>query len=67
MRSFVFPQLGKKPISFDAIKLPSLKWVNWKMSRLIPDGFVSKQGLSFLRDTESKVMLRISRSLANIN
>ena len=43
MRSFVFPQLGKKPIRKDAIKLPLLKWVKWRQSRPIPEGFEVKQ------------------------
>lgn len=43
MRSFVFPQLGKEPIRKDAIKLPQLNWVKWRMSRPIPDGFEVKQ------------------------
>ena len=43
MRSFVFPQLNKDPISVDSIKLPGLKKVKWRMSRPIPDGFVPEQ------------------------
>ena len=43
MRSFVFPQLNKNPISEKSIKLPGLKEVRWRMSRPIPDGFVPKQ------------------------
>ena len=43
MRSFVFPQLNKNPISSKSIKLPGLKEVKWRMSRPIPDGFVPKQ------------------------
>ncbi|MDJ0649814.1 MAG: transposase [Xenococcaceae cyanobacterium MO_188.B19] len=43
MRSFVFPQLNKNPISIDSIKLPGLKEVKWRMSRPIPDGFIPKQ------------------------
>ena len=43
MRSFVFPQLGKDPIRFDAIKLPLLKWVKWRQSRPIPQEFSLKQ------------------------
>ena len=33
LRSFVFPQLNKNPISETSIKLPSLKEVRWRMSR----------------------------------
>ncbi len=43
MRSFVFPQLNKNPISQKSIKLPGLKDVQWRISRPIPDGFVPKQ------------------------
>jgi putative transposase len=43
MRSFVFPQLNKNPISKKSIRLPGLKEVKWRMSRPIPDGFVPKQ------------------------
>ena len=43
MRSFVFPQLNKNPISKQSIKLPGLKEVKWRMSRPIPEGFVPKQ------------------------
>ena len=43
MRSFVFPQLNKNPISDRAIKLPGLKEVKWRMSRPVPDGFIPKQ------------------------
>jgi len=42
LRSFVFPQLNKNPISVDSIKLPGLGSVKWRMSRTIPDGFVPK-------------------------
>ncbi len=43
MRSFVFPQLNKNPISQKSIKLPGLKDIQWRISRPIPDGFVPKQ------------------------
>ena len=43
MRSFVFPQLGKNSISQEAIKLPKLGGVKWRLSRPIPDGFDVKQ------------------------
>ena len=59
MRSFVFPQLGKNPISFDAIKLPGLKWVNWRMSRPIPDGFVPKQARIVRKASGYFVMLSL--------
>ncbi|MDJ0728860.1 MAG: transposase [Crocosphaera sp.] len=43
MRSAVFPQLGKDPLRNDAIKLPKLGWVKWRLSRPIPEGFEVKQ------------------------
>jgi len=43
LRSFVFPQLGANPITNDAIKLPVLGLVKWRMSRVVPDGFEVKQ------------------------
>lgn len=43
MKSFLFPQLGKDPIRKDAIKLPQLNWVKWRMSKPIPNGFEVKQ------------------------
>ncbi|WP_287137648.1 transposase [Crocosphaera sp.] len=43
LRSFVFPQLGKDPIRNDALKLPKLGWVKWRLSRPIPEGFEVKQ------------------------
>ena len=43
MRSFVFPQLGKNPLSTKSIKLPGLKEVKWRISRPIPEGFTPKQ------------------------
>ena len=43
MRSLVFPQLGKNPVSTDAIKLPIFGWVTAVLHRPIPDGFVIKQ------------------------
>ncbi|MGK7898888.1 MAG: RNA-guided endonuclease InsQ/TnpB family protein [Xenococcus sp. (in: cyanobacteria)] len=43
MRSFVFPQLNKNPISTESINLPGLKKVKGRMSRPIPDGFIPKQ------------------------
>ena len=43
LRSFVFPQLSKDPISDNSIKLPGLKEVKWRMSRPISNGFIPKQ------------------------
>ena len=43
MRSFVYPQMGVKPLKNNAVKLPKIGWVKMKMSRPIPEGFELKQ------------------------
>ena len=60
MRSFVFPQLNKNPISDKSIKLPGLKEVKWRMSRSIPDGFVPKQARIVRKASGYFVMLSLS-------
>ena len=59
MRSFVFPQLGKNPITVKTIKLPGLKNVKWRMSRPIPDGFVPKQARVVRKASGYFVMLSL--------
>jgi len=59
MRSFVFPQLNKEPISVNSIKLPGLKEVKWRMSRLIPDGFIPKQARVVRKASGYFVMLSL--------
>ena len=59
LRSFVFPQLNKNPISVDSIKLPGLKEVKWRMSRPIPDGFVPKQARIVRKASGYFVMLSL--------
>lgn len=59
MRSFVFPQLNKNPISTDSIKLPGLKSVKWRMSRPIPDGFEPKQARIVRKASGYFVMLSL--------
>ena len=59
MRSFVFPQLNKNPISDKSIKLPGLKEVKWRMSRPIPDGFVPKQARIVRKASGYFVMLSL--------
>ena len=63
MRSFVFPQLNKDPISVDSIKLPGLKEVKWRMSRPIPDGFIPKQARIVRKASGYFVMLSLSLSV----
>lgn len=59
LRSFVFPQLNKDPISVNSIKLPGLKEVKWRMSRPIPDGFVPKQARIVRKASGYFVMLSL--------
>ena len=59
LRSFVFPQLNKDPISKKSIKLPGLKDVKWRMSRPIPDGFVPKQARIVRKASGYFVMLSL--------
>jgi putative transposase len=59
LRSFVFPQLNKDPFSTEAIKLPGLKEVKWRMSRPIPDGFVPKQARIIRKASGYFVMLSL--------
>ena len=63
MRSFVFPQLNKNPISEKWIKLPSLKKVKWRMSRPIPDGFIPKQARIVKKASGYFVMLSLELSV----
>ena len=63
MRSFVFPQLNKDPISVDSIKLPGLKSVKWRMSRPIPDGFVPKQARIVRKASGYFVMLSLQLNI----
>ena len=64
LRSFVFPQLNKDPISVDSIKLPGLKDVKWRMSRPIPDGFVPRQARIVRKASGYFVMLSLQ---SNVN
>ena len=59
LRSFVFPQLNKDPISVNSIRLPGLKEVKWRMSRPIPDGFVPKQARIVRKASGYFVMLSL--------
>ncbi|WP_019509108.1 RNA-guided endonuclease TnpB family protein [Pleurocapsa sp. PCC 7319] len=63
LRSFVFPQLNKKPISVDSIKLPGLKEIRWRMSRPIPDGFVPKQARIVRKASGYFVMLSLQLNI----
>ncbi len=59
LRSFIFPQLGKEPIRNDGIKLPQLGWVQWRLSRPIPDGFEVKQARVVRKASGYFVMLSL--------
>ncbi|MGB3532751.1 MAG: transposase [Microcoleaceae cyanobacterium] len=63
MRSFVFPQLNKNPISVNSIKLPGLKDVKWRMSRPIPDGFIPKQARIVRKASGYFVMLSLQLNI----
>ncbi len=60
MRSFVFPQLGKDPITKDTIKLPKLGWVRLRLSRAIPEGMEIKQARVVRKASGYFVMLSLS-------
>lgn len=64
MRSFVFPQLGKNPVSSDAIKLPIFGWVSAVLHRPIPDGFVIKQARIVKRAVGWYVMLSLEMDVS---
>jgi putative transposase len=57
MRSFVFPQLGKNPISQGRIKLPCIGLVQFRQSRPVPDGFTVKQARVVKRASGFYLML----------
>jgi putative transposase len=57
MRSFVFPQLGKNPISQGRIKLPCIGGVQFRQSRPAPDGFNVKQARIVKRASGFYLML----------
>ena len=59
MRSFVYPQVGKNPIRNDAVKLPQLGWVCWRMSRPIPEGMEVKQARIVKKASGYFVMLSL--------
>lgn len=57
MRSFVFPQLGKNPLSAGVVKLPSIGVVKIRQSRPYPDGFEVKQARVVKRASGFYLML----------
>jgi putative transposase len=57
MRSFVFPQLGKNPITQGMIKLPCMGLVRFRQSRPVPDGFNVKQARIVKRASGFYLML----------
>jgi len=59
MRSFVFPQMGVKPIQNSAVKLPKIGWVKFRQSREIPDGATLKQVRIVQRASGWYVMLAL--------
>jgi len=63
LRSFVFPQLNKNPMSVDSIKLPGIGAVRWRMSRPIPDGFIPKQARIVRKASGYFVMLSLQLNI----
>ena len=59
MRSFVFPQLGKNPLSQGKIKLPAIGSVKLRQSRDIPEGAAVKQARIVRRASGWYAMLTV--------
>lgn len=59
MRSFVFPQLGKNPLTGNVLKLPQLGHIRLCLSRQIPEGFDIKQARIVRRASGYFVMLAL--------
>ncbi|EGJ30404.1 transposase [Moorena producens 3L] len=60
MRSFVFPQLGVKPLEANRVKLPKIGWVKMRQSREIPADAVVKQARVVKRSSGWYVMLTLA-------
>ena len=59
MRSLVFPQLGKNPLSQNAINLPKIGIVRFRQSRNIPEGGKVKQARIVKRASGWYMMLTV--------
>ncbi len=59
MKSFVFPQLGKKPLRNGAINLPKIGWVKFRQSREVPSDALVKQARIVKRASGWYVMLTL--------
>ena len=59
LRSYVYPQLGKKVIKGNCIKLPQLGWVKFRKSRDVPEGFKVKQARVVRKASGYFVMLSL--------
>jgi putative transposase len=64
MRSFVFPQLGKNPLSEGMVKLPSIGVVKIRQSRPYPEGFDVKQARVVKRASGFYLMLTFQADLS---
>ena len=64
MRSFVFPQLGKSPITGNMLKLPQLGWMRLRLSRSLPQGFEIKQARIVRRASGYFVMLALQMNVS---
>ncbi|WP_324610964.1 transposase [Moorena producens] len=60
MRSFVFPQLGVKPLEPGRVKLPKIGWVKLRQSREIPGLARVKQARVIKRSSGWYVMLTLA-------
>ena len=64
MRSFVFPQLGKNPLSEGVVKLPTIGKVKIRQSRPYPDGFEVKQARVVKRASGFYLMLTFQADMS---
>ncbi|MGB3670831.1 MAG: transposase [Phormidesmis sp.] len=64
MRSFVFPQLGKNPLSEGVVKLPSIGKIKIRQSRPYPEGFDVKQARVVKRASGFYLMLTFQADLS---
>jgi putative transposase len=64
MGSFVFPQLGKNPLSQGEIKLPKIGIVKFRQCRKLPEGAIVKQARIVKRASGWYVMLTVQWDVA---
>lgn len=64
MRSFVFPQLAKQPLTANILKLPQLGHMRLRLSRPIPEGLEIKQARIVRRASGYFVMLALQLNVS---